>query len=259
MTVLEGQVAIVTGASGGIGSAVSQRLLREGAVVATVDIVDADFMSELAPDVRHRASHWQCDVTSSADVSELCRRIERALGPASILVNVAGGSGAHVAHMPEDITDALWNEVMSLNVTSVLRFARALVPAMKAAGFGRIVNMSSTLRNGVFGPVGTLGARLPYVTSKAALVGMTRQLAKDLGPFGITVNAVAPGLTLPGENSRIARRFHALSSEARAKLVDHIPTGGPSNADDICHLVMAMVSPAAKQLNGQVIDVDGGA
>ena len=158
----------------------------------------------------------------------------------------------------EDTTDEMWEQVLSLNIGSILRFCRALVPAMKARRAGRIVNVSSTLMNGMRGAAGTVGARLPYVTAKAAIVGLTKQLAKDLAPFGISVNAIAPGFTLPDEDARITRKFRALSPEEQRPLVANIPMGRPGSGEDMAYAVCFLASPRNHYVAGQVVSVDGG-
>jgi NAD(P)-dependent dehydrogenase (short-subunit alcohol dehydrogenase family) len=241
--ILEGQVAIVTGGAGGIGAAIASRLEAEGARVAALDL----------------CGEWTCDVNRSADVRIACKAVEEKLGPISILVNNAGGSGATPIEQVEDMTDEAWEAVLSLNLTSIMRTCREVVPGMKQRRYGRIVNLSSTLKDGMFGPLGTLGARLPYVAAKSAIVGLTKQLAKDLGPSGITVNALAPGLTLAGENARITQRFRGLSAEGRKQLTGRIPAGRLGSGDDMANAVLFLASPASGYVNGEVLSVAGGA
>jgi NAD(P)-dependent dehydrogenase (short-subunit alcohol dehydrogenase family) len=258
---LEGLVALVTGAADGIGNAIARGLVGAGASLAAVDLNEVDveaLRATCAAPASQRVAAWRCDVTSSPAVAETCAAAAAALGPVSILVNNAGGSGSVRIQNVEDMTDEVWDHVLSLNLTSGMRFCRSLVGAMKTQGFGRIVNVSSTLKDGVFGPVGTLGGRLPYITAKSALVGFTRQLAKDLGPCGITVNAVAPGLTLPGPESRITKKFEALPEEDRRRLTANIPAGRLATGEDMANAVCFLCTPASAYVNGQVIAVNGG-
>jgi NAD(P)-dependent dehydrogenase (short-subunit alcohol dehydrogenase family) len=257
----EGQLAVVTGAAGGIGAAIATALAAGGATLALVDnrdIAIEDFMkSARRPD--QRITTWRCDVTGSAEVRETCERIGAELGTVSILVNNVGGSGSHQIEHVEDLTDEAWDHVLSLNLGSIMRFCRALVPAMKARRYGRIVNVSSTVKEGMIGPPGTIGARIPYVTAKSAIVGMTKQLAKDLGPFGITVNAIAPGFTLPGEEARITRKFRALPPEDQKRLTSGIPVGRPGGGEDMANAVCFLASPKSGYVTGEILAVAGGA
>ena len=257
----EGQLAIVTGGAGGIGAAIATALAAGGATLALVDnrdvAIEEFIKSARRPDQRITA--WPCDVTSSAEVRDVCERIGAEFGPASILVNNVGGSGSHQIEHVEDMTDEAWDHVLSLNLGSIMRFCRALVPAMKARRYGRIVNVSSTVKEGMMGPPGTIGARIPYVTAKSGIVGMTKQLAKDLGPFGITVNAIAPGFTLPGEEARITRKFRALPPDDQRRLTSNIPVGRPGTGEDMAHAVCFLASPKCGYVTGEIVAVAGGA
>src|SRR5262245_13280570 len=254
----EGQLAVVTGAAAGIGAAIARGLAAGGADIACVDIspIEADRLASLVARPGQRTRSFICDVTRSADVHEVCAEIRRTLGEPGVLINNVGGSGAENIVEIEDMTDEAWERTLSLNLGSIMRFCRSLVPAMKAKRYGRIVNVSSTLLHGMRG--GAVGARLPYVAAKAAIVGLTKQLAKDLGPFGIAVNAIAPGFTLPDENARITRKFRALAPEQQKPLVADIPMGRPGNGEDMAQAVCFLASPRNSYVSGQVLAVDGG-
>ena len=257
MGALQGQLAVVTGAAAGIGAVIARAMLDAGADLAAVDVRPVDIASlGAAPGQRVRA--FTCDVTSSAEVAETCREILEVLGPVSILVNNAGGGGNEPGDNIETLTDGQWEHVLSLNLSSAMRFCRGLVGSMRAARHGRIVNISSTLRNGFHGPVGTMRGRLPYITAKMALVGLTRQLANDLGVDGITVNVVAPGLTLPGPDAKITLRYNTLSPEEKHRLTGHIPAGRPATGEDIANAVLFLALPSSDYISGQTIDVSGG-
>ena len=258
---LADKIAVVTGGASGIGRAIAAGLLAAGADVAVVDAVPADLalLRRSAGRSDRRCSAWRCDALSSADVARTCRDIAAQFGVPTILVNNVGGSGDVAIEQVDDMTDDAWDRVLALNLGSIMRFCRALVPAMRAARHGRIVNLSSTTRDGLFGPVGTVGARLAYVAAKSAVVGLTRQLAKDLGPHGITVNAVAPGLTIAGEDARIARRFRGLPPEAQRRLTAPIPAGRLGSGEDIANAVCFLAAPASSYVNGEVLTVAGGA
>jgi NAD(P)-dependent dehydrogenase (short-subunit alcohol dehydrogenase family) len=257
---LKGQVAVVTGGASGIGAAIARRFASAGADLAIIDIatVSDETLAALAVSSTQHVRAWQCDVTNSAEVSKVCEAVQRELGDPTTLINNVGGSGPYTAADVERTTDEMWDHILSLNVGSILRFCRALVPAMKAKHYGKIVNVSSTLMNGMFGAAGTVGARLPYVTAKSAIVGLTKQLAKDLAPFGIAVNAIAPGFTLPDENARITKKFLSLSPDQQRPLVAGIPMGRPGTGAEMADAVCFLASPANTYVAGQILAVDGG-
>jgi len=256
----DGQLAVVTGAAGGIGAAIAHALAAGGADVACIDInpIDQARLASRAVRPGQRLQAWVCDVTRSDEVRATCADVQRTLGDASVLINNVGGSGTERVVEIEDMTDDAWDRTLSLNLGSVMRFCRSLVPAMKAKRYGRIINVSSTLMNGMRGAAGTVGARLPYVAAKAAIVGVTKQLAMDLGQFGIAVNAIAPGFTLPDEDARITRKFRALTPEQQKPLVADIPMGRPGTGDDMAQAVCFLASPRNSYVSGQVLAVDGG-
>lgn len=254
---LQGQLAVVTGAAEGIGAAIARGLIAAGAHLAAVDMKPIiPIALGAAPEQRVRS--FPCDVTASDQVAETCRVIAAELGPTSILVNNAGGGGDDPGDNIETLTDAQWEHVLSLNLSATMRFCRGLVGGMRATGHGRIVNISSTLRNGFHGPVGTMRGRLPYVTAKMALVGLTRQLANDLGAEGITANIVSPGLTLPGPEAKVTLRYMSLRLEERRRLIESIPAGRPATGEDIANAVLFLALPSSGHINGQTIDVSGG-
>ena len=258
---LSGRLAVVTGASAGIGAAIARTLVAQGADLAAIDIapVDIDSLRVAGPDRSQRIRAWRCDATRSADVRDTCAAIEAELGTVSILVNNVGGSGNTRIVEVEDMTDEAWDQILSLNLGSIMRFCRALVPDMKAARWGRIVNLSSNTKDGIFRTGGTIGARLPYVAAKAAIVGLTKQLAKDLGPFGITCNAVAPGFTLPDAEARITQRYNALPRDEQAALTARVPLGRPGSGDDMANAVCFLAGPRSGFISGEVLIVSGGA
>ena len=148
---------------------------------------------------------------------------------------------------------------MALNVTSAFLLCRALVPAMRRQGFGRVVTLSSILARGEKGPPTTVTARLPYAAAKAALIGFSAQLAKDCAADGITVNTVAPGLVLGEPGTRIRDRFDALPDSDRARMLGAIPGGRAGTAQEIAATVVFLLSGAAGYINGATIAVDGAA
>ncbi|MEO3388517.1 SDR family NAD(P)-dependent oxidoreductase [Mesorhizobium sp. CAU 1741] len=256
----QGKLAVVTGAAEGIGAAISRALWEAGADIAAIDVKPVEEVRLTGGQAQdgQRFRSYLCDATASDEVRAVCARLQADLGPAAILVNNVGGGGNEPGDDVETITDEQWEFVLSLTLSSGMRFTRGLVGGMKAQGYGRIVNISSSLKDGVFGSVGTVRGRLPYVTCKTAVVGLTQQLANDLGPFGITVNCVSPGLTLPGADARITLRYNALPAEEQQKLHGHIPLGRLASGEDIANAVRFLATEESGYISGQTITVSGG-
>lgn len=251
---LEGQVAIVTGGVRGIGRAIAAACSREGAAVAVLDLDEAD-----SPPVRElgdcmggsgkRGLYLRANVTERAEVQGAVEEVVRAFGRVDILVNNAGGGMDPVPL--EDLEEADWSRVLTLNLTAAYLCSRALIKHMKAQGSGRIINISSQA-----GRSKSELANLPYASAKAGLLGFTRQLANEVGPYGITVNAVAPGLVLSGE--RVQRRWEARSEAERRRMVEAIPLRRLGTPEEIAAVVAFLASPEASYITGATIDVNGG-
>lgn len=256
-----GRVVVVTGAAEGIGAEICRMLWARGAHIAAVDVKPIVASQLTQDDVNigdQRLISYQCDATSSAQVASTCLALQRDFGRADVLINNVGGGGSEPGDDVEAITDQQWEFVLSLSLSSAMRFCRALVGGMKARRYGRIVNISSSLKDGVFGPVGTVNGRLPYITSKMAMIGFTKQLANDLGPFGISVNAVSPGLTLPGDAARITQRYRSLPSEEQARMYAHIPVGRLASGEDIANAVCFLAAEPSGYISGETLTVAGG-
>jgi 3-oxoacyl-[acyl-carrier protein] reductase len=224
--VIAGRVALVTGAAQGIGAAIAAALTAEGAVVHGVD----------------RA---QCDVSHSPAVAELVA----AIGPVDVLVNCAGGVVGQVGRPLEDVSDEDWRAVVDANLTSTFVCTRAVAPGMKAAGWGRIVNISSGAGRSV-----SLTGIQAYASAKAGQLGFTRQTAHELGPFGITVNAIAPGFVLSNPTS--IAQWESYGEEGQRALLERIALRRLGRPEDIADGVVFLCR--ASWLTGQVISIDGG-
>lgn len=251
-------VAIVTGGAGGIGLATAKRLLDRG---MSLMLVDADEAQARGAEQRFGSDRLAISIADVTDEAAVQRSVDETLtrfGRIDALVNIAGGAGPVKVHEIEKVELATWDLVMNLNVRSTFLYCRSVMPHMRAQRYGRIVNISSTLARGEKGPPTTVAARLPYATAKAALVGMTSQLAKDVAADGITVNALLPGLILGEKGTRIRGRFEALPDEQREKILTQYPIGRPGEADEVAVAIEFLVSEAAGYITGTAIPVDGG-
>jgi NAD(P)-dependent dehydrogenase (short-subunit alcohol dehydrogenase family) len=253
------RAAIVTGGAGGIGLATTRRLVGSGTDVLLVDIDQAalDAAAAAVAGAPGRVALCKADAVDAAAVQAAVDQAVAAFGRVDILVNLAGGAGPVAARHIDELDISVWDHVIALNLRSTFLFCRAVVPLMRRNGWGRIVNFSSTLARGEKGPLTTVTARLPYATSKAALLGLTAQLAKDVAADGITVNALMPGLILSGPDTRIRRRFEGLPDTLRQGMIDSWPTGRPGEADEVAAVVAFLVSDAASYVSGVGLPVDG--
>ncbi|WP_327099006.1 SDR family oxidoreductase [Nocardia vinacea] len=261
-SIVNERTAVVTGGAQGLGAAIASHLARDRFAVALLDMQeDALQRAKKSIETRFREARVfaaAVDLSRPEDVERVFQEIDSEFGRIDVLVNTAGGSGTVAVREIEDLPPDVWNTVIGNNLTSAFLCAKYAVPIMRRKGFGRIVNFSSAVANGLAGPSGTVGALLPYAASKAAVNGFTKQLAKDLGGSGITVNAISPGLILP-EEGRVRATFDALPAEARAATEAAIPVGRTGTTDEIAAAVGYLVSEDAGFTSGSVLSVDGAA
>ncbi|MBI3127749.1 MAG: SDR family oxidoreductase [Candidatus Tectomicrobia bacterium] len=243
---LLGQVAVVSGGTAGIGLAAAERLAGEGARVA---MLGRDPERGAAAEERVRRSSpdalfLRADAASREDVQAAFGQITARWPRLDILVNCAGGFTR--ADPLEGLAEAEWDRIVDWNLKSAYLCAQQAAPTMKKAGYGRIVNVSS-----VAGREGVLEASLAYSAAKAAMQGLTRRLAAELAPHGVTVNAVAPGVVL----SRRAVEVHRHRME---KVLAAIPMGRTAEAEEVADAIWYLASPGASYITGVTIDVNGG-
>lgn len=238
---LTGQVAIVTGASRGIGRAIATVFRQAGASLALVARTPGP-LREAASQLGEDVLALPADVAVEAQVNAVVRETESRFGGIDILVNNAGliSAGPVTQITPED-----WARVIGANLTGAYLFSRAVAPAMMRRKRGRIVNISS-----ISAQTGGVSGGVHYASSKGGLLAMTRTLARDLAPHGVTVNAIAPG--------QIDTDPNLLTPEARQRIVGLIPLGRLGLPEDIAHAALFLASPMASYITGATIDVNGG-
>jgi NAD(P)-dependent dehydrogenase (short-subunit alcohol dehydrogenase family) len=257
---LDGNVALVTGAAQGIGRATAEALAAAGAHLIVSDR-QTDKLQDVVAVLQaqgYKVISAPADVTNRAQVQGMVQQGLKAYGAIDILVNNAGGSGNIGVEQIEDIPEALWDEIVDANLKSAFLCCQAVVPHMKSRRQGSIVNFSSMSAKGAFGARGTSAARLPYAGAKAGIIGFTSQLAKDLGPFGIRVNAVMPGFILTQPDARVAQRYEELSRAEQEDMVRPVPLGRPGRPEEVAAVVLFLASGAASYVSGTIIEVNGG-
>src|SRR5436190_13859392 len=244
------KVAVITGAANGIGQAFAKRLAEDGVHIAIADIALGSETVKMVELAGRQALACQCDVTSEQSVAAMAAEVQKKFGRCDILINCAG---VYPQQAFEQMTFADWRRLMAINLDSVFLVSSAFVPGMKQRQWGRIINMaSSTLGSVVTGFV-------HYMASKAGIVGVTRALASELGPYGITVNAISPGLTRsPGTLARAPRSGMASMEDEYAHAASMQAIKRPEVPADLVGTVSFLTSDDAAFITGQTINVDGG-
>jgi 3-oxoacyl-[acyl-carrier protein] reductase len=244
----DGRVALVTGAAQGIGQAIAKGLSDGGARVHVADL-DAAGVDAFAQAQGLTAHVF--DVSDRKAAAEAVSRIVAREGRLDILVNAAGGVRGQVGRPLEEISEDDWRVIFQANVDGAFWLAQAAAAPMREAGFGRIVNIASGA-----GLRPSLTGIQAYTAAKHALVGLTRQLSQDLGRFGITCNAIAPGFVR--SNPASERQWHSYGAEGQARLIESIHTRRLGSADDIAATALFLSSDRASWISGQIVAVDGG-
>ena len=242
----DGRVVVVSGAGHGLGRAIAERFAGLGARVFGCSPYAAPGGADVAG-VAMRV----VDLTDRAAAAAWIAAVEAEAGPVGVLVNNAGGVQGQSPVPLEEVSDAAWDGIVAANLGAAFALSRAAVPGMKRAGGGRIVTISSGA-----GLQASLTGIQAYCSAKHAVVGLTRQLAHELGPFGINVNSVAPGLIV--SNPDTEKQWARYGEAGQAAMLERIALRRMGTAQDIADAVVFFASDLAGFVNGQVLQVDGG-
>jgi len=241
-----GSTVLVTGAASGMGRATAEVFAAEGAHVACIDIA-AESVREVADDLTHRgysAEAWTLDIGDAAAIKTTVEAIVARFGSLDILINNAGISA--FAPIDSENYEAVWDRAFSILITAQQRLVRAALPHLRKSAAPRIVNIASTEA------LGATSRDSPYAAAKSAVTGLTRALAVELGPEGITVNCICPGPILTGMTEAIPDADKQTFAKRRTALRRY---GRP---EEVAHMTLSLCLPAASYLTGVTIPVDGG-
>jgi 3-oxoacyl-[acyl-carrier protein] reductase len=244
-TDLSGRKAVVTGGAQGIGRGIAEAFARSGAAVTIVDLREAQMAAtkaELA-EAGLTVSTAVCDVSDYQSVLDARDKIEGDNEGIDILVNSAG-----IVHTTpfEELTPEAWRKLLAVNLDGVFYWCKAVVPGMKSRRRGRIITLSS-----LAGRMGGISVSADYAVSKAGVIVLTMSLAKELAPYGVTANCIAPGLAATAMQG-------AFSEEGFKKIVDNIPVGRVAEPREIAELALYLASDAAGYITGETVNINGG-
>jgi 3-oxoacyl-[acyl-carrier protein] reductase len=241
---LDGTIAIVTGAAHGIGRAIAVELGREGAAVWACDVLPGEL------EATARAAGCRSGVVDVTDAGRVGAFVAE-VGRVDVLVNCAGGVAGQTMRPVEEVSDADWRRIFAINLDGAFHFTRAVALGMKTRRRGSIVNISSGA-----GRSHSLTGIQAYASAKAGLIGLTRQTARELGPYGIRVNCVAPGFIR--SNPASERQWEAMGEEGQRRLVEGIALRRLGQPEEIARAVLFFASDDASFVTGQTISADGG-
>ncbi len=250
---LAGKVALASGAAHGIGAAIAEALAGAGARVWACDILE-DPLREAVRRCREAggvAEGRVADVSNPGAVRALTTEINARDGGIDILVHSAGGVLGQVGQPVEEVSQDAWRAIVAVNLEAAFLLVREVAPGMKARGWGRVITISS----GAGRSYSQTGIQA-YASAKAGLIGFTRQIARELGQFGITANSVAPGFVLSNPSSR--RQWDALGAEGQRAFFDALAIKRLGRPEEIAHAVLFFASQEAGYVTGQTLSVDGG-
>jgi NAD(P)-dependent dehydrogenase (short-subunit alcohol dehydrogenase family) len=248
------RVALITGVASGIGRATAAIIAAEGGMVAGVD-VDKAKLDAVVDTLRAgggRALGFAADALDAAQVEDVVRRVVDACGRIDILLNAVGGSTIipRPAATVDELTLEEWQRLLHFNLTGTFLLTSAVVPVMKRQRSGKIVNISSIAGRGI-----SATSSSAYATAKGGIIALTRKLAFELGPYGITVNAIAPSLTL---SDRLRPRWEQRSPAEQAREIERTPLGRVAEPEDQARVICFLASSDADFVTGVTIDVTGG-
>jgi 3-oxoacyl-[acyl-carrier protein] reductase len=249
-----GKTAIVTGAAHGFGRAICVALAGQGAHVWALDIAADELALTVSQCAGKGPGSFQArtvDITDAGAVQSLVAEVCARHGQADILVNNAGGVLGQVGRPLENVTPDQWNSILAVNLSGAFYLCQAVAPGMKAARYGRIVNISSGA-----GLTVSLTGIQAYAAAKAGIISLTRQLCHELGEFGITVNCIAPGFVRSNANTE--RQWEAMGAQGQQALLKNIALRRLGTPQDIANGVMFFASGNAGWVSGQTIAIDGG-
>lgn len=244
------RTVLVTGAAHGFGRAIAGAFGVRGARVFACDVVEHELV-ETAVALGERGEAHVVDVTHRGAVRAWVDEAHRSTGRIDVLVNNAGGVLGQVGRPLEQVGEDEWQAIVAVNQTAAFWTSQAVAPYMRAARSGRIVNISSGAGLGV-----SLTGIQAYASAKAGVIGLTRQLAHELGRFGITVNAIAPGFALTNDATR--RQWESYGRDGQEALLERIAVRRLGTPADIAHAVLFLASEQASWISGVTLPVDGG-
>jgi 3-oxoacyl-[acyl-carrier protein] reductase len=257
---LKNSVAIVTGGNGGLGQRICLALAAAGANIAVVYAQSASEAERVAGEIGAHgaeAAAFACDVTQPAQVGRLVDHVTKRFGRLDILINDAAYNKSIPFDDLDGMTIAEWSKILDVNLTGPFHCIKAVAPVMRKQGRGRIVNIASIAGKGYAGTSNAI-----YAASKGSVISLTRTAAQQLARYDINVNAICPGITvtaLSEANVSVRARDEGLSVEEMTRRRNAvIPLGRPNDPEDVAAVAVFLASPAARNITGQSLNVDGG-